>query len=116
MKDRLADRDLEIKILHKRMSLRRGSSVSSDDPKIIGSPHSCSKCRDKDGLVADLYQKLKNLENVVEAFCSTDEKSPKILSERNSITDCDLNQVRAKTLFSFGGGGNPLMLFFIHFF
>jgi hypothetical protein len=94
MRDRLADRDLEIKILQKRMTLRRGSNQNNDDPKIVGSLP-CSKCREKDGLVADLYQKLKNLENVVEAFCLTDEKSPKIMSNNSPINDCDLNQVRA---------------------
>ena len=90
MRDRLADRDLEIKILQKRMSLRRASSQNSEDLKINGSLH-CTKCREKDGLVADLYQKMKNLENVVEAFCSTDEKNS--TSNLIDITDPDLNQV-----------------------
>jgi hypothetical protein len=107
MKDRLADRDLEIKILQKRMNLRRGSSQSNDgdskmvdsfgnvesSTKVIGSG-SCPKCREKDGLVTDLYQKVRNLENIVEAFCSKDEKGSKNLSElRDSISEDELDQV-----------------------
>jgi hypothetical protein len=119
MRDRLADRDLEIKILQKRMNLRRGSSQSNDgdskmidsstifgkvdtltnfgnvesSTKVIGSS-SCSKCREKDGLVTDLYQKVRNLENIIEAFCSKDEKGSKNLSElRDSISEDELDQV-----------------------
>ena len=106
MRDRLADRDLEIKILQKRMNLRRSSS--SDDngaQKIVGSSSSssssCQKCREKDGLVSDLYQKLRNLENIVEAFCSIDEKAPTTRSlsqNKSSIPDAELEQVQAHSI------------------
>jgi hypothetical protein len=102
MRDRLADRDLEIKILQKRMSLRRGSASGNNnddsESKVRLGSGSCIRCREKDGLVSDLYQKLRNLENIVEAFCSTDEKSPKntILSEsKDLILEADLDQVHS---------------------
>ena len=108
MRDRLADRDLEIKILQKRMSLRRGSasgnnnnnSNSNDndesESKVRLGSSNCIRCREKDRLVSDLYQKLRNLENIVEAFCATDEKTPKnILSEsKDLILEADLDQVK----------------------
>ena len=93
MRDRLADRDLEIKILHKRMSLRRGHDNEPEKTSKISTP--CTKCQEKDSLVSDLYQKLRNLENIIEAFCSPDEKMGKSLGavSKASVIDADLDQV-----------------------
>ena len=93
MRDRLADRDLEIKILHKRMSLRRGQETEPEKTSKMTNP--CTKCQEKDGLVSDLYQKLRNLENIIEAFCSPDEKIVKSVTgvSKVSVGDADLDQV-----------------------
>ena len=69
MRDRLADRDLEIKILHKRMSLRRGQETEPEKTSKITNP--CTKCQEKDGLVSDLYQKLRNFLQLQKEFRSS---------------------------------------------
>ena len=59
VRERLSDRELEVEILQKRLSLRKSGSLSKD----------CSECVKKEAVISDLYEKMAQLEVTVEEIC-----------------------------------------------
>ena len=77
VKERLSDRELEISILQKRLSLRAssahaaGSTVTANEAPSKGNkamPQECDECKRKEKVIDQLYSKLEGLETAVESF------------------------------------------------
>ena len=84
VKDRLSDRELEVAILEKRLSLR---SQQNGAQKMT---NGCDECKRKEKVIGQLYEKMEGLEAAVDAFCNK-HNSPKPLSPLSS--DFDLDQI-----------------------
>ena len=61
-RDRLSDRELEVEILQKRLSLRKSNSITSTNE--------CPDCARKEVAISDLNEKMAQLELTVEEICS----------------------------------------------
>jgi uncharacterized coiled-coil protein SlyX len=76
LKDRVSDRELEITILQKRLSLRTNSSqlasstATSTTADKNNKPQECDECKRKEKVIDQLYTKLEGLEQAVESFVS----------------------------------------------
>ena len=77
VKERLSDRELEISILQKRLSLRAssahaaGSTVTANEAPSKANkamPQECDECKRKEKVIDQLYSKLEGLETAVESF------------------------------------------------
>ena len=76
LKDRVSDRELEITILQKRLSLRANSAqaanatANTSSHNVKPATQECDECKRKEKVIDQLYSKLEGLENAVESFVS----------------------------------------------
>ena len=97
LKDRVSDRELEISILQKRLSLRTHSAqntnatntaTTSTNTPPTKNPKSqeCDECKRKEKVIDQLYSKLEVLENAVESFVNGSPMLPKTPKHGSSMT------------------------------
>ena len=95
LKDRVSDRELEISILQKRLSLRTHSAQNSNPtattatntpPSKSVKSQDCDECKRKEKVIDQLYNKLEVLENAVESFVNGSPTLPKTPKHGSSST------------------------------
>ena len=95
LKDRVSDRELEISILQKRLSLRTHSAQNSNPtattatntpPSKSVKSQDCDECKRKEKVIDQLYNKLEVLENAVESFVNGSPTLPKTPKHGTSST------------------------------